>query len=600
MTWSSMSDFDKRYQLVLLLLLAFSIRVFFIEYFGDVGFEPDSYLHFLFSQSSFARLPTSLNYAVGVWAKPLFTLFSGFAIWVTGIDSLWIVKLLNASIWLLTGGLVYRFTQQLGLTEAAGLISVILTEFSFLGFRASIGSLTEPLFTFFVLAASVSLYAKHYRLFCLLVSLSILVRSEGLVLLPVWTISLWFIHHRRRLDDLLLIALFPVLWNAWGYIESGDLTFIITSGYPISETHQYGQGTWIYYLQGLLQYEPLLSPLAFLGIVFTVRESKYLVLHVLISTFFVFNVVAWRFGLFGTAGLLRYFVPVIPWMAVYAASAFSFNPLVNAYRESSFHRLFFLFVQMAFTIFVVISHTEGYNLYNSPTVHHALIDAGRWIHNYYPDDYLYSSHPAVLYYADRDFYTGAMKTTLSNDMVRDSIVAFEDGFGSTEFLDYLRKTPLLKEFGDYVFLYDHSLTSIRAEPLISFQTADIESHLRGGWSNPETWGTWAEGRSSEFALHFADPQDVTITLVVIPHFVEGRKQSLQVYYNDMCVAEYEFPAGDEGVQRASFHVSESLMSNWTDVIRFEYGYAVSPFELGDSDDKRALSVGFLEMRIAVD
>lgn len=595
-----MSDLDKRHQLVLILLLAFSSRVFFIEYFGDVGFEPDSYLHFLFSKSSFARLPNSLNYAVGVWAKPLFTLFSGFAIWVTDIDSLWIIKFLNASIWLLTGSLVYRFTCQLGLTMAARLISVILTEFSFLGFRASIGSLTEPLFAFFVMAASVSLYAKRYRQFCLLVSLSVLVRSEGLVLLPVWIIGLWFIHHRRRLDDLLLIALFPLLWNVWGYTQSGDLTFIITSGYPISETHQYGQGGWFYYFRGLLQYEPLLSPLAFMGIVLTIRRSNYAVLHMLIGAFFAFNIVAWRFGLFGTAGLLRYLVPVIPWLAVYAASALNFNPLVGAYRESSVRRLAFLIVQMAFTILVITSHTEGYNLYNSPTVHHALIDAGRWIHNYYPGDYLYSSHPAVLYYADRDFYTGAMKRSLSNDMVRDSIVAFEDGFGSTEFLDYLRKTPLLKKFGNYVFLYDHSLKSIRAEPLINFQPADIESHLRDGWANPETWGTWGVGQSSEFALHFTDPQDVTITLMVIPHFVEGRNQSLKVYYNDTRVAEYKFPVGDKGVQRVSFHISESLMSNWIDMIRFEYEYAVSPFELGDSGDRRALSVGFLEMHIAVD
>jgi hypothetical protein len=591
--------FSKYTKLMILLLLAFLGRVFFVTYFGDVGFEPDGYLHFLFSVSSFARLPASINYAVGVWAKPLFTLLSGLVTWVTGIQSLWVIKLLNTCAWLGVGVLAYRLARQLGLSATAGSIGMLLTEFSFLGFRASIGCLTEPLFTVAVLAASVAMYAGNYRLFCLLVSLSILIRPEGLVLLPVWVAILWLIHDRRRLDDLLTMLLFPTLWNVWGFVRSGDPTFIVTSGYPIAEVGIYGHGGWLYYPMGLLQYEPLLFPLALLGFVLTARKSRYYPLHLLMVTFFGFNIVTWRFGLFGTAGLLRYFVPVIPWMAVYAASAFGFRKFIVAYRNLASRGFNFLFLQVIFTVLVLLSHTEGYNLYNTPNVHHALIDAGEWVQTKHPDDYLYSSHPALLYYAGRDFYTGAVQIG-PEGIRRDGIVAFESGFGSAELSHYLARFPLLESFGDYVFLYDHNLASIEAEQIVSFREESIQSYLREGWSSPEAWGTWAVGNHSKFALHFPEPKDVTVTLAIIPHFVDGRRQSLEIYYNDTRVARYEFPIGERGVQELSFDVPKALISNQVDVIGFAYSYAVSPHDLGVSDDRRQLSVGFLEMKIAME
>lgn len=59
------------------LILSAALHLFFVFYFGDVDFEADSYLHFIYTASTFADLPKSLNYAAGVWPKPLFTLLTG-------------------------------------------------------------------------------------------------------------------------------------------------------------------------------------------------------------------------------------------------------------------------------------------------------------------------------------------------------------------------------------------------------------------------------------------------------------------------------------------------------------------------------------------
>jgi hypothetical protein len=583
-------------KLWLLLLGSIAFRLFFIWYFGDIDFEPDSYLHFIYSVSSFARLPESLNYAAQVWAKPLFTLLTGLIIWISGVRALWIVKVLNTLVWGSIGLLIYQLARRLKLSTGASLISVFLAEFSFLGFRSSIGTLTEPLFTVIVLAAIVSLYDKWYTISCLLASLSVLARSEGLVLLPAWVAILWLVHGRRRFLDFLLLAVLPLLWNLWGYLLSGDPAFILTSGYPIA-TSPYGHGGWFDYPLGLLQYEPLAFPLAVLGAGLTMRKRRYRPLHILLAFFFGFNVIAWRFGLFGTAGLLRYFVPIVPWLALYAAAAFDFTGLLPTYKRLAARGLNFLFLQVVFTVLVLNSHTEGYNLYNTPTVHHALIEAGEWIKANRPEDYVYSSHPALLYYAGRDFYSGAMETGAAG-IQQDGIVAFEGGFGSAEMLEYLEHFPLLEEFGNYLLIYDHNLTAIKVRPEMPFGTDDIQPHLQGGWSTPEGWGTWATGTQSEFILYSPAPQDVSVTLSVIPHFFDERRQSIKVYYNDVLVGGYWFPKGDQGVQRFSFNVPGSLMSGKVDVTRFVFEYAISPSDLGMSNDGRQLSVGFLQMSVA--
>ena len=213
-------------------------------------------------------------------------------------------------------------------------------------------------------------------------------------------------YKRWRFFDLVVLALFPLLWDAWGYLLTGDVTFILSSGYPVNSP--YGNGGWLYYPRGFLQYEPVLFLLAIIGVVLTVRKSEYRPLHLLLIVYVGFNVVAWRFGLFGTAGLLRYFVAIVPWLAIYAASVFEYSNVFLAYQYLAKRGLNLFLLQAVFTVLILLSGTSAYNAYNTPTVHHNLIEAGKLIRARYADKYLYASHPALLYYAGRDFYSGAI------------------------------------------------------------------------------------------------------------------------------------------------------------------------------------------------
>lgn len=128
----------------------------------------------------------------------------------------------------------------------------------------------------------------------------------------------------------------------------------------------------------------------------------------------------------------------------------------------------------------------------------------------------------------------------------------------------------------------------------------MEPYLGDGWSIAEGWGRWSEGGQSEIALCWNSPKNLTISVAAIPHFVYGKQQSVMIYYNDNLVETYLFPENVDGIQQISFRVPATLVSGRLDVIRFVYGYAISPMELGVNDDRRLLAVGFLNMHISAE
>lgn len=255
-----------------------------------------------------------------------------------------------------------------------------------------------------------------------------------------------------------------------------------------------------------------------------IRRREYDPIHTVMLVYFGFNIISWRFGLFGTAGLLRYFVAVVPLLSVYAATALQFRDLLVALKRLTLLGLNPLLWQIVFTVAVLNSHTAAYNAYKSN---------------------------------------------------------FE----------------LLDTFGYYVQVHNHQITPAAIHPKITFGTDAVAPHLRRGWSEPEGWGTWALGPYSEFALYFSNPTTTTITISAIPQFVDRKQQTIDIHYNDVLVGHYTFVNDGQELEQFSFDVPRSLISGRLDLIRFTYGYAISPYDLGISNDGRQLAVGFVEMKI---
>ncbi|MEM7030566.1 MAG: hypothetical protein AAF629_13430 [Chloroflexota bacterium] len=574
--------------------MATALHLFFIGYFGDVDFEPDSYYHFIFSVSAFADLPQSLNWAAGVWPKPIFTLLMGFFIWLFQVQFLWIVKVINVLIWLGVNIVGYRLARLLQLSATTSLIITFLIQFSFLGFRAAIGTLTEPLFALLALAAILALYERRFTTSCLLISLSGLARPEGLLLLPGWVLILWVLCGRRRIDDLIWLGLFPLLWNFWGYQLTGDYTFIVSSGYPSGSP--YGQGSWVHYPKGLLQYEPLLFPLAIAGGIMTLRQKHYYPLHILSFIFFAFNIIAWRFGLFGTAGLLRYFVPVLPWLALYAGAMIEAILANDALKSLQKWAYIPLGGQIVFTIWILTSGTTGYFLHNTPKIDQALVHAGIWIQQTYPTRYLHTAHPALLYYARRDFYSGSSSGDVAH-LKPQAIIAVDQDFTHPEIMLRVQSFPKINSFADSIYLYEYDLTAFKIPIDSPFGDDAIQPYLKTGWADIESWGVWAMGEIAEMQLYSPRPQPLNISISAFPHYIEHQQQTITMFYNDTPVGEYTFPLDNQEPQQILVHIPENLITGQVDLLKFVFTYAQSPASLGTGSDARELAAGFLNIQI---
>ena len=83
------------------------------------------------------------------------------------------------------------------------------------------------------------------------------------------------------------------------------------------------------------------------------------------------------------------------------------------------------------------------------------------------------------------------------------------------------------------------------------------------------------------------PGDYQLSVELSPFEMEGQSQSLTVFWNEHLIGETSLSSEQQVLH---FSIPASIVTGDVDVIRFIYGYAVSPFELGQSGDRRKLGV----------
>lgn len=119
-----------------------------------------------------------------------------------------------------------------------------------------------------------------------------------------------------------------------------------------------------------------------------------------------------------------------------------------------------------------------------------------------------------------------------------------------------------------------------------------DAYLGKGWSGPEPWGVWSEGRRAQ--LRFPAPRIVRSVSIELQAFLPGNpaKQRVVVFLNGVrslrtelgtSEATIDFPVGDEAAQR--------IAEDGRLTIRFALPDASSPQAAGLSSDARRLAIG---------
>ncbi|VVB64453.1 Uncharacterised protein [uncultured archaeon] len=580
---------------ILIILFAASLlmRLFFILKYMEIESEGDSYLHYLISQG-WIHSPLNIDSLISVWAKPLFTFVSGIVLKST-IENIIVIKLLNTIIWMGVLYIVYLIAKEHKLSKEVIFFSIFFSSFSFLALRYSIGALTEPLFTFIVISAYYFLLREKLILTSLLISISFLCRTEGIVFITIW--GIYFLINKKY-KFLFILPIFPLFWDFIGFLRTGDLLFVITKGYTLISP--YGRGDFSYYFLGLLKYESIVFLLFMLSLFLC--KNRFIFIKVCILSLLIFNIIIWRYGLLGSAGYLRYFVPIIPFMSLLASASFV---EIAKFKKHTFNKnfkyilyLIVILLQIIQVMMLIFGNGVDYNAYNSPSINNELINSGIFVRSLDLNKTLYAEDPAIIYFSGRILGINSVLGQPPNES-KNSYFAYDEYFsrnwGSKKLDYYLRNRDfkLLKNFSNYVFLFEQieSLQPIENPP----QTIMVKNTLGKGWYGIETWdGTSTHWMENDALVTLISPENRTANLSLrLTSFY--RPRTLEIY------------AGDELVLRANISTTEfedaaipiHLMKG-TNTLRFHIPEGCErPSDKPDlnSSDERCLSVAVQNLNV---
>lgn len=411
---------------------------------GGFGFEPDSYLHFLQAEAVYSQFPDNLSIAADVWAKPLYTLVHGAWLSLLPDPSLEEAKILNVIIVALCSILVFAISKQLKLSNLYALAAALISNLDFLVFRSSITVLTEPIFTL-VFLSSIYLWLKDKRILsALIIGISVLGRLEALLFVGIWglmiAIKAW---QRKKLStkDIAAIVLLVVptlMWNLVGYLLTDRPLFLISDGYP-TEAGVYGFGHPLYYMEGLYVQAGIVTTLVTLAAINCYKkwdwekfDKRWHFLTIILTSFILVQSLLFTFGLFGTAGLLRYFIPIMPLLAIIAVAFL--QDLAKRIDWDYRQQISFLAVVIVFIGLGSITILQNGGFFKGLDNRPADRQGFRQVSNdpevqlllEQDDVFLYSNRPEVIYYADYSLNSASYQINFDTSNVNQQSVIILD------------------------------------------------------------------------------------------------------------------------------------------------------------------------------
>ena len=303
-----------------MLFIYAALAAWTIIYFDGTGDTGDSVSHYLFAKYADKHPALYFDH----WAKPVFVLLaSPFAQF--GFIGM---KIFNSCVVLLTILTTHNIAKTLKFRNAI-IVSFILI-CTPLYFTLTFSGLTEPLFALVVSISILLLLKDKYVAASILISFLPFIRSEGLIFIGIFAIYFAF---KCKWKMLPFLVVGHLIYSFLGYFIHHDLLWVIRE-IPYAHLDSiYGNGTLfhfsekLYYLLGLPIY--FLFVIGLIAIYWdAIKKKSNLNEQVLLAlgflTFFIAHSLFWFLGIFGSMGLLRVFICVMPIIALVALKGYNF------------------------------------------------------------------------------------------------------------------------------------------------------------------------------------------------------------------------------------------------------------------------------------
>jgi hypothetical protein len=335
----------KRYFIYVILGFYLIASLLTILLFNGTGDSGDSINHYLFAR--YAPLHPELFF--DHWAKPLFVLLaSPFAQF--GFNGIKVFNVMNV---LFTIYFTFRITGQLKINNA--ILGSIILIFSPLYFILTFSGLTEPLFALILSIGLFLTFRQKYIPATILLSFLPFVRSEGLIIVGIFGIYLFFAN-RWKYIPILLVG--HIVYSIAGYFVHEDFFWIISKIPYASLDSVYGSGQPFHFIKQLIFVVGVpiyvLFWIGFVGSIMKIIKKKAtLEFQVLVFanffTFLIAHSLFWYFGLFNSMGLLRVFIAVMPLISIIAVVGFNLST-EDLLRNSKIPRYILQLLLLAYII----------------------------------------------------------------------------------------------------------------------------------------------------------------------------------------------------------------------------------------------------------
>lgn len=295
----------------LILIVFIAILVFSEGYSGGA----DSLTHYRFARWAFSKPEFFLDH----WAKPVFTLLSApFAL--LGFKSF---QLFNVLIGIASGYIAYLVAKELKMKSP--LLAIVICCFTPVFMINLFSGLTEILFAFTAILTSYLLIKEKYAWGAIVVSFLPLIRTEGIVLLPIYG---YFLIHKKHYRELAFMLTGFVFYSLVGFISGKSIFWLITEMPYTGATDIYGKGSLLQFAKRSPGFFGIPNEIFFVtglvaGLTLYFREKKeyskeFLLVVMPFLTYFIAHSISWWSGVGSSLGLSRYMAAIVPFMAVMA------------------------------------------------------------------------------------------------------------------------------------------------------------------------------------------------------------------------------------------------------------------------------------------